>query len=411
VARLFFVNRFYYPDISATAQMLTDLATDLAAQGQAVTVVTSRLSYEDPAASFAARDSVAGVDIVRVATTRFGRGNLLGRSFDYFSFYIAVTWCLLRMLRRGDVVVAKTDPPLVSVVAALAARLRGARLVNWLQDVFPEVADALGVRVMHGFTGRVARALRNHSLRAASANVAVGERMAQYVRSQTGVQDVAVISNWANDASIIPVSLESNPLRKEWRLEGKFVVGYSGNLGRAHEVKTLLDAALALRDTPAVHFIFIGGGAQMESVRTYAKNQNLSNIECLPYQARGRLAYSLNVPDLHLVSLRPEVEGYIVPSKFYGIVAAGRPVAFVGDPDGEIARLVARADCGSTFRSGDAAGLAGFIRRLANDPATVARMGKNARKALDDQWSQRSSLAAWAALLDKFAATSPKRRV
>jgi glycosyltransferase involved in cell wall biosynthesis len=386
--------------------MLTDLALHRAADGRQVHVISSRLSYEDPWVLYPACDTIQGVRVTRVASTRFGRAHLPGRALDYLSFYAAVFWCLLRQLRRGDVVVAKTDPPLLSVVAGLAAWVRGARLVNWLQDVFPEVGAALGVGVLAGFPGRCLRGLRDMSLRQAAANVVLGERMAAYVANRkVAPARIACIPNWANDVDIVPIAHPENSLRRHWGWGDRFVVAYSGNLGRAHEVQTLLAAMELLfldeRDGN-IHFAFIGGGARMDEVRERVAARPGARVEFLPYQPRELLGASLGAADLHLVSLLPAMEGLIVPSKVYGIAAAGRPIAFVGDTEGEIGRLLARTSSGEAFAMGDAAGLARFIRRLAADPAAAGRMGENARRALDAQYSQARAFRAWRTLLDRL---------
>ena len=142
---LIFVNRYFYPDHSATSQVLTDIAFGLAAKGYRVRVVTSRQRYSDRSAQLPPRERVRGVEVHRVWTTRFGRSGLPGRAVDYLAFHLASAWTLWRLARAGDVIIAKTDPPMLSVTAAPVARLRGAKLVNWLQDIFPEVAQALGL--------------------------------------------------------------------------------------------------------------------------------------------------------------------------------------------------------------------------------------------------------------------------
>jgi glycosyltransferase involved in cell wall biosynthesis len=405
VPTLFFVNRFFYPDLSATSQILTDLATHLAASGYTVQVVTSRLSYENPALSFVPREIALGVQIHRVATTRFGRANLLGRSFDYLSFYLAAFWHLLREVKRGDVVVAKTDPPLIGVVAAFSAHLKGAQLVNWLQDVFPEVGTALGMRVLGGPVAPVLRVLRDFCLKLAVANVVLGERMAKYLLGRSiPAERVTVIPNWADDTGITPMPHADNPFREEWALRGQFVVGYSGNLGRAHDARTILGAAQLLKDHSHIRFLFVGGGAKTEMVRNIVVAQRLSNVAFRPYQPREKLACSLGAVDLHLISLHPGVEGLIVPSKFYGIAAAGRPIAFIGDPRGEIGTLIARFACGESIHPGDEVSLARFIAALSEDAVRAAEMGARARVALDTNFSQRQSLAAWRNLLDQVLA-------
>ena len=138
--RVVFLNRYFHPDHAATSVLLSNLAFALSQRGIQVTVITSRLRYEGGDHLLPQHETIRGVDVHRVWTSRRGRSGLIGRSLDYGSFYLAAAWRLWRVIRRNDIVVAKTDPPLLSVMAAPIARLKGARLVNWLQDIFPEVA-------------------------------------------------------------------------------------------------------------------------------------------------------------------------------------------------------------------------------------------------------------------------------
>jgi colanic acid biosynthesis glycosyl transferase WcaI len=194
--RVIFLNRYFCPDHSATSQILSDLAFFLAGNGYEVCVVTSCQRYDDAAANLPLRAHVDGVEVHRVRTTRFGRDKLVGRALDYATFYLAAGWRLWRIARAGDVIVAKTDPPLISVVAAIVARRRGARLVNWVQDVFPEVAEALGVRALAGPQAGLLRRLRNGAFRSAAANVVLGERMATVVaRAGAPAGRIRVIPN------------------------------------------------------------------------------------------------------------------------------------------------------------------------------------------------------------------------
>jgi colanic acid biosynthesis glycosyl transferase WcaI len=400
VPRVIFVNRYFYPDLSATSQILTDLAFYLARIGLDVTVITGRRHYTDAAASLPSREYVQGVDVIRVATTGFGRTRLLGRAMDYVSFYATAFWQLVRSVHRRDIVVAKTDPPLMSVVAALATRIRGARQINWLQDLFPEVALVLEPGLLNEGLARAAQKARDWSLRHAVLNVVLGNLMFRRLQS-LGISEerVVTIPNWADDHAITPVAHDSNTLRGEWGLQGKFVVGYSGNLGRAHEFQTIMKAAVLLNGDADVVFLFIGGGAQLQNVRNFAAIYGLTNVIERPYQARERLALSLGAVDLHLISLKPRLEGLIVPSKFYGIAAAQRAVAFIGDVDGEVATLVRTYDCGASFSVGDEHALTQFIRHLANNRRESDRMGRNARRALETQWSQAKAFGQWRAAL------------
>ena len=143
--RLIVLNRYFFPDHSATSQILTDLMFHFAATGLDVHVVTSRQLYNDPERQLPATETVSGVSINRISTTEFGRSGLTGRAVDYFSFYASAGRLLHSLLEPGDTVIAMTDPPLLSIIAMRAAKLRGAHLINWLQDIYPEIAVELGV--------------------------------------------------------------------------------------------------------------------------------------------------------------------------------------------------------------------------------------------------------------------------
>ena len=402
--RVIFLNRYFYPDHSATSQMLSDLAFFLAGAGLEVCVVTSCQRYDDAAAVLPLREHIDGVEVLRVRTTRFGRDRLLGRALDYATFYLAAGWRLWRSARAGDVVVAKTDPPLISVVAAIVANWRGAKLVNWVQDVFPEVAEALGVRALKGPQAGLRRSLRNAAVRSAASNVVLSEGMGAVVaRAGALAADIRVIPNWADMDAIRPVAAADNPLRSEWGLADKFVVCYSGNMGRVHEFDTILAAAQRLAsEAKSIAFVFIGGGAQRGKIEDAVRGKGLTNVQFRPYQERAGLSFSLGIGDVHLVSQRPEVEGYVFPSKLYGILAAGRPLVFIGERGGEIGALVEREGIGAAIQQGDAPGLAAQLLRLARDASLREAIGARARALLCARYDRRFAFKAWLGLLKEL---------
>jgi colanic acid biosynthesis glycosyl transferase WcaI len=403
MAKTIFVNRYFSPDHSATSQLLSDLAFDLASRGQDIHVITGGQLYTDPGASLLSEEVICGVHVHRVRTSRFGRARLWGRMLDYLTFYLGATWRLLRSIQPGDVVVAKTDPPMMSVCAAWAAKIRKGVLVNWVQDLFPEVATSLDVYGVR-FVAPMLKRLRNGSLRQGRSNVVIGSRMAQRLRDEGVPSDrITVIENWADGEVIQPVPKEDNPLRYEWRLEGKFVLGYSGNMGHVHEFKTMIDAAERLKDVPEIAFVFIGDGIARQWLETETTDRGLTNVQFRPYQPTNRLRWSLSVPDVHFVSLRPTMEELIVPSKFYGIAAAGRPVIHIGDPDGEIARIVDREQCGWNFCIGEVGPLVRCILGLSQRRHEVEEAGFRARLAFDRQYARAHALKNWRTLLDSVS--------
>lgn len=410
--KLIFVNRYFAPDLSATSQILSDLAFHLAAHHD-VHVVAGRQLYDDAGAHLPPVERMNGVTVHRVPSSRFGRGALGGRALDAASFHAAAGARLLRLAGRDDVIIAKTDPPLLCVTAAAAARMRGARLVNWIQDLFPEVAECLGVLSRQGPAGASMRRARDGALCQAAANVAIGRRMAHRLEAAGVCPDrIRVIANWSDEEAVRPLPAADNPLRREWGLQGRFVVGYCGNLGRAHDFQTLLGAAHRLRGQTDIVFLFIGGGHHAERLEAEFAAGRLGSLQVRPYQPRIRLAEVLSVPDIHWMSLRPELEGLVVPSKFHGIAAAGRPVVMIGDPDGEIGAVVAQSGCGLALPQGDDLALATAIAELKDNPDRRQAMGRRGRRLAQTRFSRAAALRQWHDLVaNLMAETLPARLV
>lgn len=397
--RFIFINRYFYPDHSATSQILSDLAFYLASNGFNIEIVTSRQKYDDPEADLQSDEIVNGVKINRIKTTRFGRHNLLGRSIDYLSFYLSAAIFLLLNLKSNNIVIAKTDPPLISIVAALMCKLKGAVLINWTQDLFPEVAKSLGVKGL-SLLYPVLIAMRNYSLKAAYNNIAIGDIMSQRLKGY-GIDEnkIEVIHNWSIEDNIVPLSADKNPLRNDWDLQDKFIVGYSGNIGRAHDIATLVGVASSLQHDPAFVFVIIGGGALYQKFKCQIKKLGLNNVIFQPYQPKEVLPQSLTLPDLHVISLQPELEGLIVPSKFYGIIASGRPVLYIGDIKGEIPRLLLENDCGKGVEIGDVSAAVGYIKQLRDSPKIKKQMGENSRHLFDLRFRKHYSIETWQKVL------------
>jgi len=403
--RVIFVNRFYSPDLSATSQMLTDLAEALAREGVNVWVLCSGQLYESAHARLPPNERLQGVTVRRLATTRLGRDWLPGRALDYATFYLSAAVELLRTLRPTDVLVVKTDPPLLSVIASWVTQLRGARLVNWLQDLFPEVASRLGLSPLPRRLETMLSNARDRSLKRAHANVVIGARMREYLIGRGVPRESIVVSeNWADERAVRPLPVRDSSLRRSLGLQDRFVVAYSGNVGRAHDVDTLLEAATLLMHDPRIIFLMIGGGANMRVLESHARERRLGNFRFLPYQARDRLADSLAAGDVHLVSLVPAMEGLIVPSKLYGILAAGRPVVFIGDAQGELAELIRATDVGVTVSCGDAEGLRDALESLCQDRIRCADCGERARELLMQRFTLKAAVHRWTKLLNTIAA-------
>lgn len=395
--RVHFVNRYYRPDHSATAQILTDVAESLAARGHEVRVITSRQRIDAPAASLPTHEILDRVSVLRVRTPFFGRHHLLGRLIDYLGFYIGAAWRVLRDARPGDVVVAKTDPPLLGVWLAPVVRLRGARSVNWLQDVYPEVAQQLDFMPRAAPLWRLLMRLRDWSLARAAGNVVIGRAMRELLmrRGLAGAQ-LTHIPNFSARLPYHPAPESDNPLRRQLGIAvDDVLIAYSGNLGRAHPVDGWLEAARLLRDDARLHFLCIGDGAGRPPLEAAVAEHGLRRWHFLPYQPRERLGESLGAADMHLVMLDPRLEGLILPSKLYGVLACGRPCLYLGDPASEIPELLTRLQCGDAANPSDGRAVARIIRGWADDPMLRVRMGGRARRGFETEFTRERVAEDW----------------
>ncbi|WP_242344770.1 glycosyltransferase family 4 protein [Anaeromyxobacter terrae] len=397
--RVLLLNQFFHPDLSATSQIATDLAEDLAASGVEVTALSGRGSYLG-GKQLGARDEHRGVQIVRASATSLGKRTLLHRGMDYASFY-ATAGAALARLPRHDVMIAMTTPPLIAAAAAALKGPKRSRLVYWVQDLYPDVAVAFGALGPRSPLTRMMAAASRAVMRRADRVVVLGEVMGERcVASGADPARISVIPNWADAAAVHPVEHGRNSLRDGLANGARTVVMYSGNMGLAHDIATLLGAARRLRDRRDVAFVFIGDGARKRDVEAAARE--LPNLRLEPYQARERLAESLSAGDLHLIGLSPEIEGLIEPSKLYGIMAAGRPALFVGPEGSEVARTIVRHDCGRVLRNGDAEGLASAIAELADDHDLRIAMGERARAVLEQRYARRVATARFKGLLEEL---------
>jgi colanic acid biosynthesis glycosyl transferase WcaI len=398
--RLIFINRYFYPDQSATSRLLSDLAFALANADHDILILTSQQRYDDPDARLPACEVRGRVKVRRFAGTRFGRTTLLGRSIDYLSFYVLTVVTLLKLARAGDTIVPMTDPPMLGLFAGPIARCKGCRVINWLQDLYPEVALAARTPFIRPTVAKLIKAFRDRSLRAADCNVVIATAMAERVSTLAVKQDrIKVIHNWVDDHALSPIPAHENPFRREWDLEDKFVVGYSGNLGRVHDIDTILLASGELVDCHMV-FLCIGGGAQYDALKEMAEKRGLAQLfRFMPYQSENDLPYSLSAADVHWLSHKPELEGLLFPSKFYGIAAVGRAIIAITSRQSELANLVSEYQCGLVIEQGDGKTLALELKRLRAAPEVCSAMGAHARVMLRARFTRARAINAWAQTL------------
>ena len=368
---ILFINRVYPPAKGATGDMLQGITESLAARGWDVTVLTTAELGEPK------NSTRRGVRILRVGGA-LSRRNVLLRAVSYV---FMIPWLMTRalLLPRTDFVVTMTDPPML-VVAGLAMKFfKRNRVIHWAQDLYPEVAEELGVLPRGNALTNLLRRLSTEALVRGDAVVAIGRCMASRLTARgVSYAKISIIPNWA--PPIQSLDRSNNPFRRTHELEGQFVVVYSGNMGLAHEFDTVLNAAESLRGQ-RVFFLFIGEGPRRLEVEAAASLRGIDIIRFLPSQSVEKLSESLSAADAHLVTMRQNLCGLVVPSKVYGVLAAGRPCLFVGPADSEAARLIRETDSGFVVEPGQSAQLASEILDWAGNPTLHAAACRKARIA------------------------------
>jgi glycosyltransferase involved in cell wall biosynthesis len=402
------LNQFFYPDISATAQHATDLARFLSKQGDSVTAIASRSIYGQAGSVLPREESDAGICVHRVSGSRFGRRRIAFRAIDFLAFNLA---CLVKALSIGrhQVTVCLTTPPYIAFVGLLLRWFKGSKFVFWTMDLYPDVPVAAGIlqpgRTMH----RLLDALDRLCLRHADEVVVLGRCMKERVIAK-GVDPrrITVITPWADPGEICTLdgAREANPFRADWGLGDRFVIEYSGTCGIGHDFSSVCEAMVRLREDDRVRWVFAGGGVMRPTLEEFISRESIGNAMLKPYQSRDRLSQLIGLGDVHLVLIADGFSGLLVPSKFYGVMAAGKPTIYIGPRDSEVARTIEETGCGICVENGNADGVVAAVRRLREDPRLAAEMGLRGRLALERSMSTAHACQAWRSLLLRLSATT-----
>ncbi len=372
--RLLVLNQYYWPGIEATAQLLAQLCEALADDFD-VTVVTGRLRGHP---DLPAEEVRHGVRIVRVQSTAYERSQLHLRAANYVTY---LTDSVLAALReeRPDLVLCMTDPPIVGDIGLIVARRFDAPLLVISQDVFPEIAERLKRLESRALVAAL-RALVGLYLKRADRVVAIGETMKLRLEEKgTPADRISVIPNWVDTGEITPQPRD-NDWAREHGLVDAFVVMHSGNIGHAQDLDSLVRAATFLRDAPQLRIVIAGFGARHGELTALARRLEVTGaIRFLPYQPRDMLAQSLSAADLHYVGLARGLAGFVVPSRLYGVLAAGRPVLVAADPESETVHIVRDAGCGIVLPPGRPELVAGAIRDAIAGLHPLDEMGARGR--------------------------------
>jgi len=381
--KLSVITQFFPPDFAATGQLIEELVRQLGSVGVDVNVFTGQPGYAFQSNEAPAIEKLKGVIVKRSRASQLWPKRVRGKAMNGVLFMIRAALHVLRNYRRRNVLMVTTAPPFLPFLGYLAHLCTGMSYICLLYDLYPDIAIALGVIPENHWLGKIWQNLNIRVWRRSKEIIVLSSSMKQRIASICPeVEDkINVIHSWANPDAIVPIPKKENWFAWKHNLVDKFTVLYSGNMGRCHDMDTIIAAAKELKDEP-IQFVFIGGGAKRKEVVQEAERFELTNFVFLPYQDKDVLPYSLTACDVSLVSVDVGMESLVAPSKLYPALAAGRPVAVICSKDSYLKELITDARCGSSFENGDGHGLAEFIRLLSSDRQLAERMGQEGREYL-----------------------------
>lgn len=385
-----FVSELYYPEETSTGALLTGIAEGLASHFPTI-AVCSRPTYAQRGLDVPWRETHGGVRIIRCRATRFNPHKLVSRAVNAVTISASMFFKLLRVLKRGTVAIVVTNPPMLPFVTRVACRIRGARCVLLVHDVYPEALVVAGMIAPAGKAYRLLSAIARRLYRSMDHVIAIGRDMARLVEKK-GARAVTIIPNWTDTGVVRHVERTNRE---------PFVLLYGGNIGRTHDAGTLLDAAAALRSDPAIELRIIGSGAGRGDVERDIAARGLHNVRLLPAVSRADFLPVLYDSDISIVSMRAGMSGISVPSRLYNIMAAGRPVIALADEDSEIAMVLREEEIGWLVPPGDVAALVRTIIEAKSDPARLDAMGRRARAAAERKYALPYIVEQYARLIER----------
>ncbi len=388
---ILFINQHYYPDFAATGQLLSELCEDLAVKNWKVTVITGMpeigtypKNYSKPL-SFEEKKNIS---IYRIYNHPAGSKNIFNRLLHFFSFWVGSILKSL-IIEKMDLVYVMSSPPLLNGITANILRVvRGVPYIYNVQDLYPGIAVEMGTisnQKLISISEKIEKFINLNSLSVFTLSDQMKESIAH-----NGIQEnkISVIPNWSDGEIIFPK--KSSELRNQLGLESKFLITYSGNIGLSQGLEKIILIAEQIKEiNREIHFLIIGNGANLPFIRKLAEEKQLNNITFLPFQPKEELCDSLNCADLHIVPMAENMAKYLMPSKIYGIMAAGKPFLAIVDEGTEIYKLINETECGFQLTYNRYQEAVNLLVDCLNEKDRLAEMGRKGRKYFEENFDRK----------------------
>lgn len=382
---------YYYPDVASTGQILTELAEGLKDTFH-TTVICTVPSYTGKISQYYRKhkyyyENINGVDVLRIRVPEFRKNFALSRIFNILAYFFSAIAATFRVERQDYIFTISQPPILGGMLGVVGKWVKKAKLIYNIQDFNPEQVQAVEF-TQNKLVLNIMMALDKYSCRQADRVIVVGRDMIETLKKRFAIMpDYAYINNWINEKEIVPLPADHRQVvqfKHQHGLQDKFVVMYSGNIGLYYDLPNIVKVIEGFQNREDVVFAFIGEGSVLEELRDYQKKHQLTNVVFIPYQDKSSLVYSLNAGDVHFVVNAKGIKGVSVPSKLYGVMAAGKPVLGILEEGSEARLIVEEAGCGISADPGDYEAIEALIRRFIEmkDSSQLKEMGSKGREYL-----------------------------
>lgn len=398
--RLYIINQHYYPELASTAQVFQEIAEYFVTIGYDVTVIAGLPFYHgNVSAEYESITKLNGVKIKRLWNTTFNKSSFFGKSMNLLTFQISLLVFALLHICRSSIVMVGTNPPLAIVSAVLAAILKGFKLISVVQDLYPDILISSGYSDGRSLPYILLSKVMRWSFNQCHIIVTISEDMKKYIQTTYRAKKVHVINNMVI-GNVFPVN--NYQLKEKSGLTSKLVVMYSGNFGVAHEYYTLFGAVRQLSSNENIVFRIVGGGVNYEALKTVCSMEGLSNITFLPYVDKEELNSNLNIADIHMIIFNDDFKNVLMPSKYYGILASGRPLILITDSENDITRDIDRYNMGYIVERGNSQKLVDILLDILRNKNRLSEMGEHARRLYNERYAKELVFARYRQMLEEL---------
>ncbi|WP_286949883.1 glycosyltransferase family 4 protein [Exiguobacterium sp. UBA4551] len=384
--KILILSEFFYPDKSSTPKVLTELAEDLVKNGLNVEIICSVHSYKGNR-YLSKKETVNGIQINRIRSSNLNRNSKIGRMINYISFTVNL-FIKLIFFNKYDSILVVSNPPLIPFIAYLNKRIKNKPYYYLVHDVYPDIAVEVGAIKKNSISYKLMNIINEVAIKNTEKLIVLGKDMKSvYLNKKVEAKKIEIITNWSKKYELNP-QIDSNVFYQDRKLTNTFNIVYTGNIGRFHDIETIIKVAKkSLVELPNVRFIFVGDGFKRPMLENAIGN-NISNIVIADYQYDACYEEVLSGANLFISTLSPRIKGLGVPSKTYSYLAAGKPIIAIMEKETEIGDLIEDEDLGLRADSMEVDTIINFIKEISSNETRLEEIHNNVSTIFNERYER-----------------------